>query len=309
MRILILLLLGLSCYGQAPTLPVPRFLTDDPKAKDYWHCFSADGSRIIFSRSYDGQRNELQVVPVHGGAVVPFLKKPFELEATRPSTSISGQIVFTATDTKGKASVWTVGKDGNDPQQVITHNMPGNPLYPSWYPHEKQLLVVAYQGNSGGVLVKVDLNTGNTAVLPDLTSLRCGMPSVSPDGKAVVFAGQKKVTGEQTYNQKLNSIWLWQDDKQPVQLDTCQGRAPSWSPDGRWVAFESTSGGANGLYAIFIISREGKNLQRITDYQWNANHPVWSPDGNTISISAVHPGQGNRTSIALIENVKALLRL
>lgn len=56
----------------------------------------------------------------------------------------------------------------------------------------------------------------------------------------------------------------------------------------------------NGKYAIFITDAQGTYRHRITDYQYNANHPVWSPDGRKLVISAVQPDKPGQTCIALL---------
>ena len=65
------------------------------------------------------------------------------------------------------------------------------------------------------------------------------------------------------------------------QLDPLQGRTPDWSPNDRFLTFESKRGCLNGNYAIFIeASTTGKAVQ-VTDCQLNANHaagvPQWTP--------------------------------
>jgi Tol biopolymer transport system component len=125
------------------------------------------------------------------------------------------------------------------------------------------------------------------------------MPSVSPDGKWVAFAGQKNQG--QAYDQTKNSIWLIGRTGEPQLLEPNQGRTPAWSPDGQWLAFESDRGNPNHLYAVFVISRSGKGLKQITPYDLNANHPVWSPDGKLLVFSARNSDRQNATGIAIIE--------
>jgi Tol biopolymer transport system component len=60
-----------------------------------------------------------------------------------------------------------------------------------------------------------------------------------------------------------------------------QGRAPWFSPDGKWIAFESTRADPKGeLYAMFIQSALGDGpAWQVTDTKWNANHAKFYPDG------------------------------
>jgi Tol biopolymer transport system component len=88
-----------------------------------------------------------------------------------------------------------------------------------------------------------------------------------------------------------NQIWI-QSVGNPTtqdlglhQLDPLQSRAPDWSPNDRFLAFESNRGCVNGRYAIFLEAAVGGAAVQATDCRLDANHAVWSPDGKRFAFS------------------------
>jgi TolB protein len=57
-------------------------------------------------------------------------------------------------------------------------------------------------------------------------------------------------------------------------------QSPSWSPDGRWIAFASRLNGVSAVYAIRADGSERRLLAR------DAGSPAWSPDGTRIAFRA-----------------------
>jgi Tol biopolymer transport system component len=58
---------------------------------------------------------------------------------------------------------------------------------------------------------------------------------------------------------------------------------PAWSPDGRWIAFDSdrVSQGQT-LKGIFVTGANGTDTRRLTPPGTDAEFPAWSPDGRQI---------------------------
>ena len=261
-------------------LPV-RFLTSG--SQDFWPCFSPDGTHLLFSRRV-GETWELFLIPVVGGQPQQLARSPLPVSATRANWSNKNRLItFTGTSSRGENGIWVINSDGSSARRVDSHGLSEQMFYPSWFPSGEQ---VAAMDARDMVIKKIDLSTGVVVTITDSRQVFTGMPSVSPDGKSIAFAGQEN-TG-QKYDQTKNSIWLVDEGgvAQPVESSRAQGRAPAWSPDGKQLAFESTRGSTNGLYSIFLINRDGTGLTQITDPVINADHPVWSPDGRQLAFSA-----------------------
>ena len=95
-------------------------------------------------------------------------------------------------------------------------------------------------------------------------------PSLSPDGKWVVYEGYQTGNAD-IYLQSVgghNPINLTKD-----ALD--DNTQPAFSPDGESIAFRSSRQGGG----IFVMGRTGESVRRLTDAGFN---PAWSPDGTTI---------------------------
>jgi Tol biopolymer transport system component len=56
--------------------------------------------------------------------------------------------------------------------------------------------------------------------------------------------------------------------------------SPSWSPDGKWLAFAQRS---NGRSAVYLIRADGTDRQLLV---YDAAAPAWSPDGRSIAYRA-----------------------
>ncbi len=299
---------ALAAAAKAPPPPVartwrvmtgvmPRLITHMPAGSvDYWPCFSPDGKTVLFSRSPDGGKTwKLYRVPAAGGAAETLGQLPAGMSATRASWSpVSNKIAFNADGEKSNG-IWVMDADGKNAHAIVIADMLA-PSYPSWYPDG---VSIGFGDGARDILYRVDTRGGAAVPVTHQDQVLTGMSNVSADGKWTVFAGQKN--SGQVYNQNVNQIWLV-DDKgaaRPVEASPGQGRAPTWSPDGKRIAFESGRGSPDGKYAIFIVNRDGSGLTQVTDYALNSFHPVWSADGKQLVFSTGAPDQEN--GIAIID--------
>ena len=69
--------------------------------------------------------------------------------------------------------------------------------------------------------------------------------------------------------------------------------SPTWSPDGRRIAFASNRAGNLVLgtgYALFVMDASGLHQRRLTFVQAEDGLPAWSPDGKRIAFLSQRSG-------------------
>ena len=80
------------------------------------------------------------------------------------------------------------------------------------------------------------------------------------------------------------------DGTQPTNLtnNPADDQFPAWSPDGKWIAFQSDR---NGNTDIFIMRPDGSQATPLTNHSAYDGIPAWSPDGQWIAFQSDLDGQ------------------
>ena len=180
---------------------------------------------------------------------------------------------------------------------------PGLEDEPAFSPDGKFL---AYATDDRGHLdVVVQPLGGGEPIRVAATDADAAQPAWSPDGTRIAFVSARDRGGRLTGTLSVSALELFSNSGHgDIFLAPALGGAavklvedgyyPSWSPDGKRIAFMSNREG--GVH-IWTVSAEGGAPERLTpagvdiDYQ-----PVWSPDGRWIAYGTGRPTRGSQNA-------------
>ena len=120
-----------------------------------------------------------------------------------------------------------------------------------------------------------------------IISLRSvGSPAISPDGRAIAYTVTSAAWSDNRYD---TEIWLWREGGTTVQLTRTEkgnSTSPTWSPDGRWVAFLADRGDKQQIH---LISAGGGEAWTLTAVKEGVQSFDWAPDGRRIAFRRPDP--------------------
>jgi dipeptidyl aminopeptidase/acylaminoacyl peptidase len=124
----------------------------------------------------------------------------------------------------------------------------------------------------------------------DLISLKhAGSPVISPDGRYVAYTIRETNWDDNLYK---TEIWIAETQTGATRQLTNSGsaskssNAPSWSPDGRRLAFSSDRSDKRQIY---LIDPLGGEALKLTAGEEGTGSFKWSPDGKWIAYTATDP--------------------
>jgi Tol biopolymer transport system component len=223
-----------------------------------------------------------------------------------------GHIVYVTCTTDEKCALISVDPEGDNPTTLLTladvEGLP--PLLPQCSPDGNDVAFFLIREEKSSIF-KANLVSGE---IVDLTpAVNAVDPAWSPDGSKIIFSDTASEAG-------VPQLWIMNaDGSDPHHLapDGPLGLVASWSPDGREIAYTSSTEVATGdLADIWAIGVDGSNRRRLITGLSNDRQPVWSPDGQTLAFTRVgesadgpsRPGLGGQIFVADAsgENVRSV---
>jgi Tol biopolymer transport system component len=202
------------------------------------------------------------------------------------------RVAFYRTGPAGNVSLFVAGAGGQDARELtsLTSTHYQNP--PAWSPDGRHL---AYEAGSPGLqganaeVYVIDAG-GSSPRLLSAGLAWAGDPVWSPDGNELLLVGSERdlASPGQVFSVRADGSGL------RALTTSAGGWSPSWSPDGRLIAFVSARDGNSEIYTL---NRGGTGLTNITRHPGGdfttpvGSAPVaWSPDGKRIAFLSDREG-------------------
>lgn len=192
------------------------------------------------------------------------------------------EIAFVS-DRGGNREIFVMSADGSGERQA-TRNGSVNAL-PGWSPDGKSIFYVSYRSNRRPALYSVAQGGKKSGrVKGDLAPKdKVYRGVMSPNGKRLALVMPDDESNMGIYLTDAHGRGL-----KRITHTRGNSLSPTWSPDGKRIAFVSDRTGSPQLY---IMDSNGKNISRLTFTGGYNSAPSWSPDGRWIVYELRVEGQ------------------
>ncbi len=251
---------------------------------------------LLKAKKYDDAENILDRV-----LLLLDKKNQEQFGTSTANGTASGLIAVSYQDEKGRYQIFTVSPDGSNRKQ-LTNDGNGN-VAPKWSPDGKKIAYMTQSEAQNGIVFHVMNADGsdNKAITEKRSGSMSLLPDWSPDGEHIAYTAglitpdmeQELASGKKDpmdiMNVKIFVIDADGSNKKQLTFGNDSDAVPSWSPDGKRIAFASDRDWDK--FRIWVMDSDGKNPVALTESSYDNSIgapveqkvPAWSPDGKYIA--------------------------
>ena len=223
--------------------------------------------------------------------------------------------------------IYAIRVDGSDNRRLIQASIGLN--HHDWSPDAQKIVAVGYADPSTWSIYVFDVDGGDLTRLTNAPGVLDSEPSWSPDGTRVAFTrtypdqgnreeiwvmkadgsdphwigveglaakwspdGSRFIyTSNRSGNYEIYTANIDGTDEQRLMSTSADESFPTWSPDGRQIAYSASTGEWNTIensqtYEIYVMDADGTNVHQLTHNTAYDGNPRWSPDGSLLVFSS-----------------------
>ena len=180
-----------------------------------------------------------------------------------PSWSPDGRRMAFTSNRDGNPELYVMDVDGTDVRRLTTH--PGIDTTPTWSPQGHQIAFTSDRTGSPQIYV---VGVDGTGLRRITFESYCDRPTWSPAPYNEIAYSSRTGPGHD-----IKVVDLATNEVRQLTFGLGTNESPSYSPNGRHIAFMSSRG--SGDKQIWVVGRDGRGLKRLTS-QGNNEMPSWS---------------------------------
>lgn len=239
--------------------------------------------KIIFVSNREGLRS-IYTMDAEGKSIAPMLTEGHAVEQDPAWSPNRKQIAFVAIEGDADAPKWSIYiTNATLGDQLVTdrfvyESKSGSAIFgPTWSPDGSTLFFTESSNTPGSPFHMVKLNIKNKGVKTLGNGL---LPSISPDGKALLYTSLEFDAARKAAVFSLKQMNIDETNKRTMVKN---GLGGSWSPDGKSIAFINSEG------ALTVVKADGTERRMIlpASPQYMFCRPIWSCDGKRVYFNRI----------------------
>ena len=256
------------------------------------YVYASDAPFIAFSSNRDGDY-DIYIMDIKGKNLQNLTNSP--THEFKPAFSPDGhRMAYVSSRHDGNPEIYVMNLNTKVSYRLTNH--PGHDDNPAWSPDGRWIAFDSYREVTYDIY-KIEPDGENLQRLTHEVVDRNYNAAWSPDSQSIAFASFRAAPG----------IYIMDADggnQRRLANQPLSGHMPSWSPDGKQIAFSDTILGGHrdplfgGSRDIYTLNVDGSNLRRRTRHPAMDIFPDWSPDGRSI---VYYSRWNQKTDIYLIE--------